>query len=83
MIKPRISRLATYLVATFLLAIAGCTGSLGNEITREPKPVAVAPRNCGLDLLYVAGCLVSAMIDSAKVSPFPGLPDSTVVRGKR
>jgi len=76
--------LIAFLVAALFLAVTGCTASLGNEITREPKPTRSGTRYCGTNLWDLAGCVVEALIpDSVAVSPFPSPPDSTVVRRKQ
>ena len=77
------SSLAPYMIAAVVFAVTGCAGSLGNELTREPKPLVVAPRDCGPGPRDAAACLAGALLDSVLVvSPLPQPPDSTVVRGR-
>ena len=77
--KSRRSRLTAYVIAASVLAITGCIGPLSSEITLEPKPLAVTPRNCQSGPLEAAACLADAVHDSIMVSPRPQPPDSTLV----
>ena len=82
MSKSRRKQLATYLLA-LIIAVTGCTTSLGNEITREPKPTRAGTRDCGSDIYGIADCL-GELLAPEPASPFPKLPppDSAVVRNK-